>query len=106
MTLKRYAVTMTVAIILTLLGVVSAGAGNPSPEVFDAAKTYKGKCVTCHGPKAEKKFDTAKPDDEHVQIILKGKKAEKPPHMPGYESKGVTADQAKALLDYMKSIRQ
>jgi mono/diheme cytochrome c family protein len=97
---------MTVAILLTLLGVISAGAGNPSAEAFDPAKTYKGKCVTCHGPKAEKKFDTAKTDEEHVQIILKGKKAEKPPNMPGYESKGVTAEQAKALLDYMKSIRQ
>ena len=94
MSLKRYAVTMMVAILLTLLGIVSAGAGHPSAEVFDAAKTYKGKCVTCHGPKAEKKFDAAKSDDEHVQIILKGKKAEKPPNMPGYESKGVTAEQA------------
>ncbi|HZN07333.1 MAG TPA: cytochrome c [Pyrinomonadaceae bacterium] len=73
---------------------------------FDAAKTYKGKCVACHGPKADKKFDTAKSDDEHIQIILKGKKAEKPPHMPEYESKGINAEQAKALLDYMKSLRQ
>lgn len=51
----------------------------------------KGKCLACHGPKAEKKFDTAKSDDEHVQVILKGKKAEKPPNMPGYESKGINA---------------
>jgi len=41
-----------------------------------------------------------------VQIILKGKKAEKPPHMPAYETKGINAEQAKALLDYMKSLRQ
>ena len=93
------------AILLTLLGVVSAGARQTS-ESFDAAKTYKGKCVACHGPKADKKFDAAKSDDEHVQIILKGKKAEKPPNMPGYESKGMNAEQAKAMLDYMKSLRQ
>jgi hypothetical protein len=37
---------------------------------------------------------------------MKGKKAEKPPNMPAFEEKGVTADQAKALLDYMKSIKQ
>lgn len=73
---------------------------------FDAAKTYKGKCVACHGAKAEKKFDAAKSDDEHVQIILKGKKPEKPPNMPAYETKGITAEQAKSLLDYMKSLRQ
>jgi mono/diheme cytochrome c family protein len=72
---------------------------------FDAAKTYKGKCVACHGAKADKKFDTAKSDDEHIQIILKGKKAAKPPHMPEYASKGINAEQAKVLLDYMKSLR-
>jgi mono/diheme cytochrome c family protein len=106
MKLKTYALSMAAAILLTLLGIVSAVASHSSPPAFDAAKTYKGKCLMCHGPKAEKKFDTAKSDDEHVQIILKGKKAEKPPHMPAYETKGVTAEQAKALLDYMKSIRQ
>ena len=77
---------------------------NNTPE-FDAATTYKGKCVACHGPKADKKFDATKSDDECVQAILKGKKAAKPPHMPEYESKGITAEQAKALLDYMKSLR-
>jgi mono/diheme cytochrome c family protein len=106
MKVKRYALSMATAILLTFLGIVSAGAGHPSSEVFDAAKTYKGKCLMCHGPKAEKKFDTAKSDDEHVQIILKGKKVEKPPHMPAYETKGITAEQAKTLLDYMKSLRQ
>jgi len=104
MTLKIYGLGIMATILLTLLGIVSAA--NTSPQDFDAAKTYKGKCVTCHGPKAEKKFDATKSDDEHVQAILKGKKAEKPPNMPGYESKGINADQAKALLDYMKSLRQ
>lgn len=103
MTLRTIGLGIATTILLTLLGVVSVG--NTSPQTFDAAKAYK-KCVACHGPKAEKKFDTAKSDDEHVQIILKGKKAEKPPNMPAYETKGVTADQAKALLDYMKSLRQ
>ena len=101
MTLKIFAVGIVAAMALALL-CISAGART---QEFDAAKAYK-KCLACHGPKAEKKFDAAKSDDEHVQIILKGKKAEKPPHMPGYESKGVTAEQAKALLDYMKSLRQ
>ena len=81
-------------------------AGARSSSTFDAAKTYKSKCVACHGAKAEKKFDAAKSDEEHVQIILKGKKGEKPPNMPGYESKGINAEQAKALLSYMKSLRQ
>ena len=94
-----------IPIALVLMGLVSAGARASRATEFDAAATYK-KCVACHGAKAEKKFDATKSDDEHIQIILKGKKAEKPPNMPGYEAKGVTAEQAKALLEYMKSLRQ
>jgi len=105
MSSKTSAACIAATILLTLLGVVSAGARQTN-ESFDAAKTYKGKCLACHGPKADKKFDAAKSDDEHVQIILKGKKGEKPPNMPAYETKGITAEQAKALLDYMKSLRQ
>jgi len=41
-----------------------------------------------------------------VQIILKGKKAEKKPDMPEYETKGITADQARAILTHMRSLGQ
>jgi len=93
------------AAMLALLFIVSAGARASSDE-FDAAAVYKTKCVACHGPKAEKKFDATKSDEEHIQIILKGKKLEKPPNMPGFEDKGITADQAKALLELMKTLKQ
>jgi mono/diheme cytochrome c family protein len=69
----------------------------------DAAALFKGKCVACHGATAEKKFDATKADDELVQTVLKGKKLEKPPNMPAYEEKGITEDQAKALVAFMKS---
>ena len=59
----------------------------------------------CHGKKAEKKFDTTLTDDQLVEIVLKGKKAEKPPHMPAYAEKGVTADNAKALIAHMKELK-
>jgi hypothetical protein len=105
MTLK--AIAMVFALALVILGIVSAAVRPSNANASDAAESYKKlKCVTCHGAKAEKKFDLTKSDDDHVQIILKGKKLEKPPHMPGYEAKGVTADQAKGLLAYMKSLRQ
>ena len=104
MFLKTIAPAVVAVVGLTTLTIVSAGAPAKTAQ-FDAAKTYK-KCVGCHGPKAEKKFDTAKSDDELAQVILKGKKAEKPPHMPGYETKGINADQAKALVTYMKSLKQ
>jgi mono/diheme cytochrome c family protein len=84
----------------------AAAADDPSVKYKDAASYYKeAKCVVCHGKKAEKKFDTTKTDDDMLQIILKGKKVEKPPHMPGYEAKGITADQAKELIAYMKSLK-
>ena len=69
----------------------------------DAAALFKSKCVVCHGATAEKKFDATKADDELIQTILKGKKPEKPPNMPAYEEKGITADQAKALVAFMKA---
>ncbi|MCM3906223.1 MAG: cytochrome c [Pyrinomonadaceae bacterium] len=71
----------------------------------DSAALYKAKCFACHGATAEKKFDATKADDELIQTVLKGKKAEKPPSMPGYEEKGITADQAKALVALMKSLK-
>jgi mono/diheme cytochrome c family protein len=72
---------------------------------FDAAGTYKAKCFACHGAKAEKKFNAALSDSDMVQAILKGKKPEKPPNMPAFEERGITADQAKALVSYMKSVQ-
>jgi len=71
----------------------------------DAAATYKAKCSMCHTPTASKFFDTALSDDEMVQAILKGKKGEKPPYMPAFEEKGITADQAKELVAHMKQLK-
>ena len=71
---------------------------------FDAAGTYKAKCFACHGAKAEKKWDSTRPDAQMVESIMNGKKAEKPPNMPAFADKGITADQAAALIAYMKSI--
>jgi mono/diheme cytochrome c family protein len=94
---------MAVAVLATaLLGMYSV----PARTNDDPAATYKAKCVACHGAKAEKKFDTAKSDDKLLDAILKGAKGEKPPNMPAYETKGIDADQAKALLSYMKSLKQ
>ena len=84
-----------------MLVVVAARTKAPA----EPADTYKTKCVACHGKKAEKKFDTSMSDDQMVEAVLKGKKGEKPPNMPAYGAKGVTAEQAKALVDYMKQLK-
>ena len=71
----------------------------------DDAALYKSKCTMCHGATAEKKVDKTKADDELIQTVLKGKKPEKPPNMPAFEERGITADQAKALVGYVKSLK-
>jgi mono/diheme cytochrome c family protein len=71
----------------------------------DTAALYKSKCFACHGATAEKKFDATKAEADLIATVLKGKKMEKPPNMPAYEEKGVTADQSKALVGYMKSLK-
>ena len=68
----------------------------------DVAALYKTKCFACHGATAEKKFDPTKADDDLIQTVLKGRKLEKPPNMPAFEERGITADQAKALVAFMK----
>jgi len=72
----------------------------------DTAAFYKAKCAMCHSPKAEKLFNMELKDEEMVQVILKGKKIEKPPHMPEFETKGMTEEKAKALVTYMRELRK
>lgn len=71
----------------------------------DIAAIYKAKCTICHKANAEKWFEPSKMDEVLIEIVLKGKKAEKPPHMPGYEEKGMTKEQAKLLVAYMRQMR-
>ena len=87
---------------LALALMSSAPAPTNAAVEDDAAGIFKAKCAMCHGQKAEKSFDAAKAEEQHVEAILKGIK----PKMPAYESKGITAEQAKALVAYMKSLRQ
>ena len=106
-TLKKIAVSLVVLPVLGLLmlGAASNNSSAAAPQDFDAAATFKAKCAMCHGQKAEKKFDAAKADEALVESTLKGVDAA-PVKMPGYEAKGMTADQAKALVTHMKSLKQ
>ncbi len=99
-------ITIAIAAIFSfsIIGLsVAPAQGEAQPS--DPAAFYKAKCVVCHGQKAEKKFDAALTDEQYIEAILKGKKPEKPPNMPAYGEKGVTAEQAKALLEHMKQLR-
>jgi len=102
--IKNLGIAVLAAVTFASIGLLPARAGSAEE---DAAGTYKtSKCIVCHGAKAEKKFDSTIAEDEMVKVILTGKKAEKPPNMPAYAEKGISADQAKALIAYMKSLKQ
>ena len=105
-TLKMMMLATVAAVLVAGFALISAGARAAHQEQFDAAATFKAKCVACHGAKAEKKFDATLPDADMVQIVLKGKKPETPPNMPAYGEKGITEDQAKALVAHMKSLKK
>lgn len=107
MTINRIKVLAAAVFILPLLAAVGIKT-NPvinSVAAADTTATFKAQCAMCHSPKAEKFFDPAKKTEEHVEIILKGKKGEKPPYMPGFEAKGMKPEEAKALAEYMKTLR-
>jgi len=105
--LKKISVGLIVMPVLGLMMVNTAAVGTNAAAVqdFDAAATYKAKCAMCHGQKAEKKFDATKADEVLVESTLKGVDAT-PVKMPAYETKGITAEQAKALVTHMKSLKQ
>ena len=103
--LVNLAVAVVGASLLATFVLVSVHARASVDDQFDAAGTFKTKCVACHGARAEKKFDATLSDDDLLQIVLKGKKPEKPPNMPAFEERGITPDQAKALIAYMKSVK-
>jgi mono/diheme cytochrome c family protein len=100
---KKLGIAVFAAATLVSVGLLPAPARSANQD--DAATTYKAKCVACHGAKAEKKFAATLPEAEMVQAVMTGKKADKPPNMPAYGVKGVTEDQAKALVAYMKSLQ-
>lgn len=102
--LTSITIAITVVFLLsTVFFAVGLAQGEAQPS--DPAAYYKAKCVACHGQKAEKKFDDTLTDEQKLDAILKGKKPEKPPNMPAYGEKGVTPEQAKGLLEYMKQLR-
>lgn len=105
--MKRVRNTAIIITAIFLFGAIffSLALAQGEAQPSDPAAYYKAKCVVCHGQKAEKKFDPSLTDEQYIDAILKGKKPEKPPNMPAYGEKGVTQEQAKALLEYMKQLR-
>src|SRR5438552_1658757 len=104
MTINRIKIFATLALVLPVLALMISYRTTPvsavTLTVSDPAEVFKAKCAMCHSPKAEKLYNPALPQEEQIEAILKGKKGEKPPNMPAFEPKGMTADDAKALVEY------
>jgi cytochrome c5 len=98
--MKKFVAFMGILMFATVL-LISVPARSATDD--DTAALYNSKCKMCHGATAEKKVDKTKADDVLIQIVLDGKTAEKPPNMPAFKEKGISPDQAKALVEYMKS---
>lgn len=103
--LKLFVIALITLPIFAFVGMSTNSVNAFSNTDEDVAATYKAKCAMCHTPKAEKFFDATKADDQLIEAILKGKKGEKPPFMPGFEAKGMTTEQAKALVEHMKGLK-
>ena len=98
MTINRIKVLATLSMMLPVLALTVFYRAEPvsaiavPPMRGDAATTYKTKCAMCHSPKAEKLYENpAAPVEEQVEAVLKGKKGKKPPDMPAFGAKGMTA---------------
>lgn len=102
--LKFLVVIGVVVVFFVVLGFEPTRQFTAEGSQKDVAAVYKSKCAACHKAKADKAFDPSKPDEPLVEIVLKGKKDAKPP-MPAFQTKGVNADQAKALVDHMRKLR-
>ena len=75
-------------------------------QEFDAKTFYKPNCAECHGSTAEKKFNPDNPESQMIDSILNGAKAEGSKDMPAFTERGIDETKAKALISYMKSIRE
>ncbi|MGA2981513.1 MAG: cytochrome c [Terriglobales bacterium] len=74
----------------------------------DGAAVYKAKCAMCHGPEGQGKVGPALKGtnlsaDQIVALLSNGDDAKKPPHKKALN--GVSADDAKAVADFVKSLK-
>lgn len=100
--LKKLAIAL-VALPLLAFGLLNSTPVSATNAVAqdDVAAIFKTKCAMCHGANADKKFDSAKTDEELLNTVMKGGK----PGMPAFETKGITEVQAKGIVAHMKGLR-
>ncbi len=100
---------MRITRLLVIVLVVAVSASLTLPAfAADGAATYKAKCAACHGPEGQGKIGpalkgTAVTSDQIVDMLTKGNDAKKVPHKKPVA--GLSADDAKAVADFVKSLK-
>jgi len=74
----------------------------------DGAAVYKAKCAACHGPEGQGKVGPAVKGsslsaDQITDLLTKGADAKKAPHKKAVA--GLSADDAKAVAEYVKTLK-
>jgi cytochrome c len=101
--MKRTAVVSLTTIFLIL--------SSASWAADEGAGLYKTKCAGCHGASGEGKAamkapalkGTSRDASQIVDHLTKGESTSKPPHNKGIS--GLSEDQAKAIADYVKTLK-
>jgi mono/diheme cytochrome c family protein len=99
--------TITKTLVLILVVAMSASLALPA-FAADGAATYKAKCAGCHGAEGQGKIGpalkgTSLTADQISDLLTKGDDAKKPPHKKALA--GVSADDAKAVADFVKTLK-
>ena len=100
---------MRITKLIVLLVVVALSISIALPAfAADGAATYKAKCAACHGPEGQGKIGpalkgTALSADQITDLLSKGEDAKKAPHKKAIS--GLSADDAKAVAEYVKSLK-
>jgi mono/diheme cytochrome c family protein len=101
--MKTFTVVIILAVAATMLAAPALAA--------DGAATFKAKCAACHGPAGEGKPAMKAPalkgtslDEAAItNVLVKGDAAKKAPHNAAF--KALTADDAKAIATFVKTLK-
>ena len=100
---------MRITKFIVLLVVISLSVSIALPAfAADGAATYKAKCAACHGADGQGKVGPAVKGlslstEQITDLLTKGEEAKKAPHKKAMA--GLSADDAKAVAEYVKSLK-
>ena len=97
----------TRVLLLLMVAVLAISVASPA-FAADGAATFKAKCAMCHGAEGQGKVGpalkgTSVTADQIAEMLMKGDDTKKPPHKKPLA--GLTADDAKAVADFVKTLK-